>query len=144
MNKIKNCIYKLFKDRLYEDCRDDLLIYYIEQELPFSEVNNKDKKVIEALSNLYSSEGYRTYVKMLGNYKNRLGSKLMKVDSTENRVNVDNKSVEVRKFSDVYWRGFYNGQAYFISYILTLIKRNYTKYNKKYNKAEEVREKKKR
>lgn len=146
--KIKDYIYIIYKDKLYNEYKDrlyhhyknDLLSYYIKQELPFSEVDSKNRNTIESLANLYESEGYRTYAKMLGNYKNRLGGKLMKVDATENRSAVDSKSIEVRKFSDKYWRGFYNGQAYFISYILTLIKRNHVRFKNDEKKEEKENE----
>jgi len=112
--------------------------YYIKQELPMFGVSRKDKRVRESLSELYQSEDYKIFIRLICNYKNRLGSKLMKVDSTEiHRKQDDNgNTVNISKFSDSYWRGFFDGQAKFISFMLALVKSSHMKQMKQMKEEE--------
>ena len=115
---------------LYKKFNKEIRQYFIEQELPMFSINKKDIKIQEHLSELYQSEDYKMLTHLLCNYKNRLGSRLMRVDSTEihRKQDSDGVTVNVNKFSDSYWRGFFDGQAKFISYLLTLVRSVHIKY----------------
>ena len=128
---------------LYKKFNKELRQYFIEQELPIFGIDKKDRQVRESLSGLYQSEDYKIFSRLICNYKNRLGYKLMKIDSTEIRRKQDpnGNMVLVSKFSDSYWRGFFDGQSKFISYILALVRHAHRKLQEEDKKEDKKGEK---
>lgn len=126
LENLSNKDLKFFYNKFNKEIRE----YYIKQELPTFGINKKDKRVRESLSELYQSEDYKIFIRLICNYKSRLGSKLMKVDSTEihRKQDENGNMVSISKFSDSYWRGFFDGQAKFISFMLALVRSSHMKH----------------